>query len=407
MTKSIQEINDKIKQGRAVVCTAAEIIQVVKEKGLKQAAASVDVVTTGTFAPMCSSGAYFNVGHATPRIKLGGGKVTLNEVPAYAGFAAVDLLIGATAIPDDDPRNKVFPGKFAYGGGHVIEDLVAGKNVRLAAATYGTDCYPRKTLHTWICLADLNEAVLFNMRNAYQNYNVAVNLSDRVIYTYMGVLQPRMRNANYCTAGQLSPLLNDPYYRTIGVGTRIFLGGGEGFVVSHGTQHNPGVRRSELGLPQVPAGTLAVTGTLKTMSPKWLRGASFIGYGVTMAVGLGLPIPILNEEIMAFTAVTDADITAPVVDYSEAYPNGKPEILAEVTVAQLKSGEITIKGKRVITAGLSSYARAEEIALILKSWIESGTFLLSDPVAPLPASDSGYRFKPLKERPWEELPEVV
>ncbi|MHB9075543.1 MAG: homocysteine biosynthesis protein [Desulfobaccales bacterium] len=407
MAKTIQEINDKIKQGRAVICTAEEIIQVVKEKGLKQAAAHVDVVTTGTFAPMCSSGAYLNVGHATPRMKMGGGKVTLNEVPAYAGFAAVDILIGATAIPDDDPRNKVFPGKFAYGGGHLIEDLVAGKDVRLTAATYGTDCYPRKTLDTWICLADMNEAVLFNMRNAYQNYNVAVNLSDRVIYTYMGVLQPRMRNANYCTAGQLSPLLNDPYYRTLGVGTRIFLGGGPGFVVSHGTQHNPGVRRSELGLPRVPAGTLAVTGDLKNMSPKWLRGASFPGYGVTLAVGLGLPIPILNEEILAFTMITDAQITAPVVDYSEAYPNGKSEILAEVTVAQLKSGEITVNGKRVITAGLSSYARAREVALILKSWIESGTFLLTEPVAPLPAFDSGYSFKPLKERPWKDLQEAV
>jgi uncharacterized protein (DUF39 family) len=407
MSKTIQEINDKIKQGRAVVCTAEEIIQVVKDKGLKQAAATVDVVTTGTFAPMCSSGAYLNVGHTIPRIKMGGGKVTLNQVPAYAGFAAVDILIGATAIPDDDPRNKVFPGKFAYGGGHVIEDLVAGKDVRLTAQAYGTDCYPRKALDTRIRLADLNEAVLFNMRNAYQNYNVAVNLSDRVIYTYMGVLQPRMRNANYCTAGQLSPLLNDPYYRTFGVGTHIFLGGGTGFIVSHGTQHNPGVRRSERGLPQVPSGTLAVTGNLKTMTSKWLRGASFPGYGVTLAVGLGLPIPILSEEILAFTTVTDAEITAPVVDYGEAYPNGKPEILAEVTVAQLKSGEITVNGKKVITAGLSSYTRGREIALILKAWIEAGTFLLTEPVAPLPAFDSGYKFKPLKEHPWEDLREAV
>ncbi len=391
MSKTIQEINEKIKQGRAVVCTAEEIIQVEKEKGLKQAAAAVDVVTTGTFAPMCSSGAYFNVGHATPRIKMGGGKVTLNEVPAYAGFAAVDILMGATAIADDDPRNKVFPGKFAYGGGHVIEDLVAGKDVRLTAAAYGTDCYPRKTLDTWIRLADLNEAVLFNMRNAYQNYNVAVNLSDRVLYTYMGVLQPRMRNANYCTAGQLSPLLNDPYYRTIGVGTRIFLGGGEGFVVSHGTQHNPGVRRSQLGLPQVPAGTLAVTGDLKKMHHKWLRGASFTGYGVTLTLGLGLPIPILDEETLEFTAVTDADITAPVVDYSEAYPNGRAEILAEVTVAQLKSGEITLNGKKVTTAGLSSYARGREIALILKSWIEAVRARVNVPPRLLPAvaADAG------------------
>jgi uncharacterized protein (DUF39 family) len=407
MTKTIQEINEKIRQGKAVVYTAEEIIGVVKNKGLKQAAAEVDVVTTGTFGPMCSSGAYFNVGHTKPRIKIGGGKVTLNDVPAYSGFAAVDLFMGATAIAEDDPRNKVFPGKFFYGGGHVIEDLVAGKDVRLTANAYGTDCYPRRALDTWIRLEDMNEAMLFNMRNAYQNYNVAVNLSDKVIYTYMGVLQPKMRNANYCTAGQLSPLLNDPLYRTVGVGTRIFLGGGEGLVVSHGTQHNPGVKRTERGVPKVPAGTLSVTGNLKNMSPRWLRGASFVGYGVTLSVGVGLPIPILNEEILQFATVSDEDLVAPVVDYSKAYPHCQPETLGEVTVAQLKSGEIMVDGKKVITAGLSSYDRAREIALTLKKWIEAGTFLLSEPVAFLPTPESGYAFKPLKERPWEPPPENI
>ena len=405
MAKTIQEINEKIRQGKAVVCTAEEIIGVVKEKGLKRAAAQVDVVTTGTFGPMCSSGAYFNLGHTKPRIKMGGGKVTFNDVQTYAGFAAVDLFLGATAISDDDPRNKVFPGKFSYGGGHVIEDLVAGKDVRLTVTAYGTDCYPRRALDTWVRLTDMNEAVLFNMRNAYQNYNVAVNRGDRVIYTYMGVLQPRMRNANYCTAGQLSPLLNDPLYRTVGVGTRIFLGGGEGYVVSHGTQHNPGVQRTKRGVPKVPAGTLSLTGNLKNMSPRWLRGASFVGYGATMTVGVGLPIPILNEEILHFAAVSDEDLIASVVDYSEAYPNCQPAILGEVTVAQLKSGEITVDGKKVITAGLSSYVRAREIALTLKNWIEAGTFLLTEPVAFLPTPESGYAFKPLKERPWEPPPE--
>lgn len=399
MAKTIQEINEKIKAGRAVVVTAEEVLAIVKDKGLKKAAAQVDVVTTGTFAPMCSSGAYFNLGHTKPRMKMGGGRVTLNDVPAYAGFAAVDIFIGATAIPDDDPRNKVFPGQFRYGGGHVIEDLVAGKDVRLVATAYGTDCYPRKALYTLIRLADLNEAVLFNMRNAYQNYNVAVNLSDRVLYTYMGVLQPRMKNANYCTAGQLSPLLNDPLYRTIGIGTRIFLGGGIGYVVSQGTQHNPGVRRTERGIPMGGAGTLAVTGDLKQMSPRWLRGASFTGYGVTLAVGLGIPIPILDEEMMYYVSVSDADIVGPVVDYSEAYPNGKAEILAYVTVAELKSGEITVNGKKVATAALSSYARAREVAQILKEWILAGRFLLTEPIETLPGPDSGYVFKPLAERP--------
>lgn len=399
MAKTIEEINEKISKGKAVVFNAEEIIEVVKAKGLKKAADEVDVVTTGTFAPMCSSGAYFNVGHTKPRMKIGGGTATLNGVPVYTGLAAVDFFLGATAMPEEDPRNRIYPGKFLYGGAHVIEELVAGKDVLLVASTYGTDCYPRTKLETWIRLEDMNEATLFNIRNAYQNYNVAVNLSERIIHTYMGVLQPNMRNANYCSAGQLSPLLNDPLYRTIGMGTRIFLGGGVGHVVGPGTQHNPTVARNERGVPRMGAGTLAVTGNLKQMSAQWLRGASFTGYGVTLAVGIGVPIPILDEEVLHCAAVIDADIVAQVIDYSEAYPNCVPGSLGEVTYAELKSGSIVVHGKKVPTAGLSSYARAREIADTLKFWIEKGSFLLTNPVAQLPSADSGITFKPLKERP--------
>jgi len=399
MMKTIAEINQKIRSGQAVVATAEEIIDIVKEKGITKAAREVDVVTTGTFGPMCSSGAYFNIGHTKPRIKLGGGRAYLNDVLAYPGFAAVDLFLGANALPDDDPRNRIHPGEFNYGGGHVIEELVAGKDVRLAATAYGTDCYPRKKLETWLNLKDLNEAVLFNIRNAYQNYNVAVNLSDKTIYTYMGILKPHLGNANYCSAGQLSPLLNDPHYKTIGIGTRIFLGGGTGFIAWQGTQHAPNVPRTEGGVPRRTSGTLAVIGDLKQMSPQWLVGTSMFGYGVTITVGVGVPIPILSEEILRYTAVTDADILAAVVDYSEAYPQLKPDILGEVSYAHLKSGKIEIKGKEVPTASLSSYPKAVEIAAILKEWILSGEFQLTEPVASLPGAESGVTFKPLKERP--------
>lgn len=399
MAKSIEEINEKIKKGKAVVLTAEEIIDFATEKGVKKASQEVDVVTTGTFGPMCSSGAYFNVGHSKPRIKLGGGKTYLNDVPVYTGLAAVDFFLGATAMPEDDPRNKIYPGKFSYGGAHVIEELVAGKDVRLTATAYGTDCYPRKTLETYISLKDMNEAILFNMRNAYQNYNVAVNLSDRMIYTYMGVLQPKMGNANYCSAGQLSPLLNDPYYKTIGIGTRIFLGGGIGYVVGNGTQHNPNVSRTEKGVPKMPAGTLAVKGDLKMMTPRWLRGTSFTGYGVTLTVGIGIPIPILDEEILRYTLVKDEEIWAQVVDYSESYPQCVPGSLGEVNYKQLKSGKITVQGKEIPTSGLSSYLKAREIATILKEWIATGKFFLTQPVELLPSVDSGIVFKPLKERP--------
>jgi uncharacterized protein (DUF39 family) len=399
MAKTIKEINERIKKGKAVVVTAEEVIELTEKKGLKKAAQTVDIVTTGTFGPMCSSGAYFNFGHSKPRIKVGGGTSYLNNVPAYTGFAAVDICIGATAIPDEDPRNSVFPGEFNYGGGHVIEDLVGGKDVAFVGTSYGTDCYPRRKIETMINIKDLNEAVLFNPRNGYQNYNVAVNLSDKVIYTYMGMLQPRLGNANYCSAGQLSPLLNDPLYKTIGLGTRIFLGGGIGYVVWNGTQHNPGVKRTAGGVPTSPAGTLAVMGDLKQMNSQWLKGASFTGYGVTLTVGIGVPIPILNEEILAYTAVTDEDIKAQVVDYSQAYPQVQPGSLAEVNYAQLKSGTIKVNGKKIHTGGISSYAKAREIAQSLKQWIEKGDFLLTEPVAHFPSVDSGVTFKLLNERP--------
>ncbi len=401
MTRTIEEINEKIRAGKAVVFTAEEIISVAREKGITKAAKEVDVVTTGTFGIMCGSGAYFNVGHTKPRIKLGGGRVTLNDVPAYTGLAAVDLFLGGTALPEDDPRNRQHPGEFLYGGGHVIEELVAGKDVRLSATAYGTDCYPRKKLETLINIRDLNEAVLFNVRNSYQNYNVAVNGSDKTIYTYMGILKPDYGNASYSSAGQLSPLFNDPYYKTIGIGTRIFLGGGTGYVTWNGTQHDPCVPRNEKGLPTGGAGSLAVMGDLKQMNSRWLVGASVTGYGASLTVGVGVPIPILSEEILAYTTVTDADISAPVIDYSDSFPNLKGVSLGQVTYSELKSGTIKVKGKNVPTAARSSYARAVEIAAILKDWIKAGTFQLTQAVAPLPGADSGYACRPLNERPVE------
>lgn len=402
MNKTIAEINEKIKKGQAVVVNAEEIIDLVAKKGLAQAAKEVDVVTTATFGPMCSSGAYFNFGHSKPKIKAGGGRALLNGVPTYTGWAAVDIYLGATAMPDDDPRNKVHPGEFAYGGAHVIEELLAGKDVRLQVEAYGTDCYPRKHLDTWISLKDMNEAVLYNSRNAYQNYNVAVNLSKKTIYTYLGTLKPELGNANYCSAGQLSPLLNDPYLRTVGIGTRIWLGGGIGYIAWQGTQYNPHAPRTGNGVPKRPAATLALIGDLKQMSPKWIKGVSFVGYGVSMNVGIGIPIPILNEEILKAATIKDEDIVAAVVDYSEDYPNGNPNVQGEVNYAQLKSGHIDIKGKKVPTSGISSYKKALEIANDLKDQIKKGKFLLTEKVADLPNIDTAPKFKPLNERPVKE-----
>jgi len=383
INKTYQEINEKIRSGKVVVVTAEEIIDIVKNEGPVKAAKHVDVVTTGTFAPMCSSGAFINFGHSVPTIKAS--KVWMNKVTAYGGVAAVDCYIGATEPCEDDPLNKVYPGEFKYGGGHVIQDLVAGKKVHLKATAYGTDCYPNRMIEKEITLRKLPQATLCNPRNGYQNYNCAVNLTNKTVYTYMGVLKPKAGNANYCSAGQLSPLFNDPYYKTIGLGTRIFLGGGEGYVTWYGTQHKPSVKRTKKGVPLTPAGTLWVMGDLKKMSPNWLVGVGLQGYGCSLAVGLGIPIPILNEEIVQYTAISDEDLFTQIVDYGYDYWNGISKSYGQVSYAELKSGFINLKGKKVQTVPLSSIVKAREISEILKDWISQGKFMLGEPQFTLPS----------------------
>lgn len=375
-TKTIAEINERIKKGKAVVLTAEEMVETVKRLGKTKAAREVDVVTTGTFSPMCSSGMLFNFGQEPPLMKAS--QVWLNNVPCYAGLAAVDAYLGATEPSADDPLNKVYPGRFAYGGGQVIEDLLRGKPVRLRAKSYGTDCYPRKDLEKDVTLASLPYAQLLNPRNCYQNYNCAVNLSGRTIYTYMGPLKPNGRNANFATAGELSPLFNDPYLRTIGLGTRIFLGGAQGWVIGAGTQHVSKPPRNERGIPLTASGTLMLKGDLKQMDPRYIRGVSMVGYGCSLNVGVGIPIPILDEDLAWYTGVSNADIQMPVRDYGYDYPNGVNRILGHVTMEELMSGEIDVNGRKTPTVPVTSYTMSQEIAQTLKQWIEEGKFHLTE-----------------------------
>jgi uncharacterized protein (DUF39 family) len=383
--KTYDEINARIRTGKAVIVTAEEMVSIVREGGVKEAARKIDVVTTGTFAPMCSSGAFINIGQMVPTIKAS--KVWINKVPAYGGIAAVDAYLGATEPAEDDPLNKIYPGEFRYGGGHVIEDLLKGKKVFIEATSYGTDCYASRKMEKEVTLEDLPHALLCNPRNGYQNYNCAVNLSDKVVYTYMGMLKPKCRNANFCSAGELSPLMNDPCYRTIGIGTRIFLGGGIGYVTWHGTQHNPNAPRTKDGIPNRPAGTLMVQGDLKQMDPAWVKGLSILGYGASIAVGLGIPIPVLDEDIAAATGRGDDEIFTQVVDYGSDYTNGINRTYGEVSYAELKTGEIIVEGKKVPTAPLSSIFKAREIAQTLKNWISEGSFVLHEPAELLPGPE--------------------
>ena len=372
MAKTYAEINDKIKKGTAVVLTAEEVAELAKTLSPKEIAEKVDVVTTATFGAMCSSGAFLNFGHANPPIRME--KIELNGIRVSGGLAAVDTYVGAT---DCNPENP------SYGGAHIIEDLIAGKEITLEAWGKGTDCYPRKHIKTVITKDTINEAILYNPRNAYQNYNVATNSTDKIKYSYMGTLLPKLRNASYSTAGELSPLLNDPECRTIGLGTRIFLCGTEGYVTWNGTQFHSTKETNEYGIPTSNARTIAVIGDLKNMSTEFLRGVYYEKYGVSMFVGIGIPIPILDEDLARRVSIRNEQIETTVVDYGDGN-----KILGKTNYAALQSGEIEVNGHKIKTAPVASLSKARQIAEILKSWIQKGDFLLTEPVRPMPTGTS-------------------
>jgi uncharacterized protein (DUF39 family)/CBS domain-containing protein len=371
-SRTVEEINQKIRKGDAQVLTAEEMKKLVESSGVEVAFREVDVVTTGTFGAMCSSGAVINLGHSDPPIKID--KAWINGVPICHPGAAVDLFVGVTAMSDVQP--------FEYGGGHLIEDLVNGKEAELKATSYGTDCYPRTQVKTSFTKDDLNQFCLLNFRNGYQRYSCAVNSRDDTVYTYMGKLLPHMRNATFSGAGELNPLMNDPDYETIGLGTRIFLGGAQGYVIGEGTQHDP----TNLN------GTLMVKGDAKKMNGEFLRGASFTGYGTSLYVGLGIPIPILNEGLVRKTAIRDEAIFTNVVDYG--VPRRDRPKLAKVSYKELKSGLITVCDRNIKVSSLSSLKTARKIASALKQWIDDAEFFLSAPVERLPFDSV---FKPMRQ----------
>lgn len=383
--KTYEEINEKLSRGDAVVLTAMEFKDLARDLDPADLLQKVDVVTTATFAPMCSSGVFLNFGHSDPPIRME--KIFLNGVPAYEGLAAVDTYLGATA---EDPAD---PG---YGGAHVIEALVRGEEVRLSARGKGTDCYPRTSLETTVSLDRLNEAWFFNPRNGYQNYGAAANGSPRPLRTYMGFLQPDFGSVSYSTSGELSPLLNDPECRTVGVGTPIFLCGARGRVTGPGTQYCDRREAGRSGLPVSGAKTLALWADLKEAQPEFLAAARYEGYGISLFVGLGLPIPILDEDLARRLSVRDEDIETEIRDYSRP---GRP-VLGRCTYAELRSGRVELAGRRVRASSQSSLAKARRIAEVLKERVLAGRFPLEAPREPLP-SDRAPRA--LTDRDWTSV----
>jgi L-aspartate semialdehyde sulfurtransferase len=321
-----------------------------------------------------------NLGQTDPPIKIR--QCWLDGVPAYAGFGAVDLYVGASQMAEYGEDDEAREMTRQRGGGHVIADLIAGESVSLRAIGQVTDCYPRSSFETTITRDRINQFYLFNPRNLYQNFIVGVNGGERSLYTYLGVLQPRLGNAVYSNPGSVSPLLNDPKLESVGIGSRIWLAGAQGYVTWEGTQHFPLQKRLPNDTPIGPAATVALIGDAKQMDAKWVRGCYFKGYGPSLMLGVGVPIPVVSEQTIAYCSVLDKDLVAPIVDFS--IPRRVRPTFGLVSYAQLKSGRVNIDGKSVRVAPLASLYLSRQVAIALAEEIRSGRFLLSEPVARLP-----------------------
>jgi len=198
----------------------------------------------------------------------------------------------------------------------------------------------------------------------------------------MGTLLPNTGNVSFSGAGTLNPISNDPNFRLIGSGVPLFLGGAQGMVIGEGTQHSSGGG----------FGTLMTTADMKDMSPDYMRAAIMHLYGPTLYVGMGIPLPVLDIDVVRSTAVRDEDILVNLKDYG--VPSRNRPSLRKVSYAELKSGRIELNGEEVRTSSLSSYRMALQVARKLKDWLDQGQMTLYLPTRRIdPAATS----RPMRE----------
>ena len=386
MIRTYEEINEKIESGKANVISAFEAKSVIKDKGVKSFLNNVDVVTCASFEMNTNASLYMSFGQTDPLIYFS--EAYLNDVLAYP-TGPTDLLLSSVAFSKDKPE---------YGGAHIIEDLVAGKDVHLKVSGKNLQVFPNRDFETWFKLDDLNCINLFLNQAINQNDIVATNSGDIDINSHMGTLIAHLENSTYNSSSFLNPLINDPLCKTIGVGTRVWIAGGVGYITGYGSNHNPAQRKNEYGVPVGNAVTLSAIGDLRGMKKKWIRGGYLKSFGPVLYVGVGVPIPVLNEEIVNFLAITDEHIHTTMFDFS--IPRRTKPILGQCPYSELRTSTILINKKSTLSAPLSSMSGAIEICNLTKEAILEKTLFLSKPLEPI---NMNVKQKVLNSR----LPELV
>lgn len=366
MQRTYDEINEKIKTSKVEVLTAVEAKELIKEKGVDYFFNNVDVVIFASFEMNTNALLYLNFGQTDPLIYFL--EAYINNVFAYPA-SPTDVALSCVEVSKDN---------FQYGGAHVVEDLVKGKDVYLKAIGKNLEVFPNKEFETWFNLKKVNQARLLLNQVINQNNIVATNAGDKDINSHMGTLIAHLENSTFNSSSYLNPLVNDPYCKTIGTGSRIWIGGGSGYVIGYGSNHNPLQKRNEYGIPIGPGITLSAIADLNSMNSKWVRGGFLKSFGPVLYVGVGVPIPILNKEIAEQIKITDDNIHTTIVDFS--IPRRAKPTFGQCTYAELRTSTVIINKKPTLSAPMSSMAYAFEICDLLKSLILNKNFYLCKPI---------------------------
>lgn len=304
-TKTIAQINEKLKKGQAVVMTAMEFKKEVRG-GRKFTVSDVDVVTTGTRAVMSGSSAMLTIPLEAARGRTIR-RMWMNGVPCFPvsnpepGSPLVDTVIYGTAESRDHHGR--------YGGGHALRNLVEGQAVELE--------YEDSDGRTGIVHVTLDQmpfARLYNFRNDFQNYTAFANIKNQDSYRlhpssiFACRPMPTLLGMSVSGSGELNPMENDPHRLVLKSGTRILLNGAPGLIVSYGTRSAPSKK------------CLFVSADMAGMRAEYMGGFK-TSYGVEITNGIAVPFPITSQQILdGLAGCLDEQVPLPVADIGDRIP---------------------------------------------------------------------------------------
>ncbi|MDR9815938.1 MAG: methanogenesis marker 16 metalloprotein [Candidatus Methanoculleus thermohydrogenotrophicum] len=304
--KTVAEIDEKIRNGSAVVYTAAEFKRLIRE-GAEVSAADVDVVTTGTCGVMSGTAAILSVPVAEPGTFERAERAWANGVPCMPGpcpnerLGIVDLIVSGTA--------RAGAG---YGGGHLFRDIVEGREIEVVVEAAD------RTVEARVTIEDFSYARLFTTRTAYRNYTAYVNTQPtrvKTIFSLEGLTGP-CREVSVSGCGEINPLQNDPLGLAVSAGTPVLLNGSVGMVTGEGTRSTP----------ERP--NLTVIADMAGMRPRYMGGFR-TSAGPECITSLGAAIPVLDDRQVAGLRVLDEEISLPVADINTR------AVLGEATYADV------------------------------------------------------------------------